>query len=78
METKITKIKKKYDSKTNSNYYVIYFDYFGKERFTYLNKDYIQNWKNKGLNKLNVGLLIMIHKISDKHFKLVGVKNVTF
>lgn len=77
MKTKITNIKQKLDS-SNKKYFVIYFDFYGEERFTYLNKIAIQYWKAKGLNKLKVGLLINVSKISEKHFKIIGFENVSF
>lgn len=76
METKITNIKKGLDNKTSENYFIIYFDFYGEERFTYLNKRSIQYWKAKGLNKLKVGLKINVSKISEKHFKIIGFENL--
>lgn len=79
MKTKIINLKKKQDFiKSNEFYYVIYFDYYGEERFTYLTKRSIMYWKSKGLNKLNVGLLINVSKVNDKHFKIIGFENVSF
>ena len=78
MKTKITNIKQSEDNKTKNKYFIIYFMCGSEERFTYLNKQSIQYWKTKGLNKLKVGLLINVSKISEKHFKIIGFENVSF
>ena len=76
MKTTITNIKKQENFKNNEKYFVLYFEYFGEERFTYLTKKGINYFKSKGLNKLSVGLNINVIAISDKHFKIIGLGNV--
>jgi len=78
MKTKITNIKQAKDNNTGDKYFIIYFMCGDEERFTYINKRSIQFWKAKGLNKLKVGLLINVSKISEKHFKIIGFENVSF
>ena len=78
MKTKITNLKQAIDKKTNDKYFIIYFICDNEERFTYLNKVSVKYWKAKGLNKLKVGLLINVSKISEKHFKIIGFENVNF
>jgi hypothetical protein len=75
MYVTITQIKKEVGKKDNKPYYVIYFNYCGENRFTYLNKISMTYWKNKGLKKLKVNMIINVFKISEKHFKIISFKD---
>jgi len=69
MITTIKNIIKKPDKiHKNKFYYVIYFDYFGKLAYTYLNEISLKYWKNKGKKSLKIGGLINVVQIKNSKF----------
>ena len=72
-KTIIKRITKRVGKTDTKKYYTLYFDWFGDERFTYLNVRAIKYWKDKGLTNLKLGLEIdIILMPNGKHFKIIG------
>jgi len=75
-KTEIIKMTKRVDSKGNK-YLTIYFDYFGEERFTYLNKKALEYWKSKGITKFWIGQKIEVMLLKNqKHFKVYYLETI--
>lgn len=76
MITAIKEIKRKFDEKKNSNYYIIYFDYGDKkDAFTYLARKSLLYWKDRGVTKLSKGMQINVFKVpNSKYYKIVEIE----
>ena len=76
MITSIKKITSKIDKKTSKKYYVLYFDYLGELRFTYLTLNMLKYFRDIGLTQLMVGTKLNVLLLKDKiHFKIISITN---
>lgn len=73
MKTKIKKIE--VSEKNGEKFYLIRFDYFNKEAFTYLSKRTLKYFREaRGVKKFRVGQRINVFKVKDSNnYKLVEV-----
>lgn len=78
MITKITKIIKKKSEKDLSDYYIIYFNFFNVEKFTYVSKKTLAYFKKVLLiSNFKVGdkINVIEQRLNDgrKTYKIIGV-----